>query len=96
MASDGTTELANQHLPAAELIAAAEDVATYLSALECEDDCATVQRLVGAYRSMLSELEQVRKERDAAHAFLESEQYRRCDIAACNCGSWHKYGELYT
>ncbi|MCP4897850.1 MAG: DUF550 domain-containing protein [bacterium] len=23
-------------------------------------------------------------------AFLEREGYRKCDIAACNCGSWHK------
>jgi hypothetical protein len=26
----------------------------------------------------------------SAEAFLEAEGYRRCDIAACNCGSWHR------
>lgn len=28
-------------------------------------------------------------ERDEASAFLERRGYRRCDIAACNCNSWH-------
>src|SRR5688572_17144579 len=27
---------------------------------------------------------------DKLEAFLEGEGYRRCDIAACNCGSWHQ------
>lgn len=27
----------------------------------------------------------------AVEAFLEHEGYRRCDIPACNCGSWHKH-----
>lgn len=26
----------------------------------------------------------------ALQSFLEREGYRRCDIPACNCGSWHK------
>jgi hypothetical protein len=28
---------------------------------------------------------------EKALAFLEREGYRRCDIPACNCGSWHKH-----
>lgn len=27
----------------------------------------------------------------ASRRFLASEGYRRCDIAACNCGSWHDH-----
>lgn len=26
----------------------------------------------------------------AAEAFLESAGYRRCDVPACNCNSWHE------
>lgn len=29
------------------------------------------------------------RERDEAIAFIEREGYRRCDIPACNCNSWH-------
>lgn len=46
-----------------------------------------------AYELRLAQLE---RERDEARAevdkrddFLRHEGYRRCDIAACNCGSWH-------
>lgn len=34
-------------------------------------------------------LRQKASELDRAHRFIESEGYRRCDIPACNCGSWH-------
>jgi hypothetical protein len=26
-----------------------------------------------------------------AESFIREIGYRRCDIAACNCGSWHKW-----
>lgn len=26
-----------------------------------------------------------------AEGFIRDLGYRRCDIAACNCGSWHKW-----
>ena len=26
-----------------------------------------------------------------AEGFIRELGYRRCDIAACNCGSWHKW-----
>jgi hypothetical protein len=32
----------------------------------------------------------LRHELDEVRAFLEREGYRRCDILACNCGSWHQ------
>jgi len=28
-----------------------------------------------------------------AEEFLEREGYRRCDMAACNCGLWHQHRE---
>lgn len=33
----------------------------------------------------------LQKRVDSAEAKLESLGYRRCDIAACNCGGWHLY-----
>lgn len=32
-----------------------------------------------------------RRESSKQAAFLERQGYRRCDIPACNCGSWHKW-----
>ena len=32
---------------------------------------------------------EVKRLREALEDFLRREGYRRCDIAACNCGSWH-------
>ena len=29
-----------------------------------------------------------------AESFIRELGYRRCDIAACNCGSWHKWSFL--
>lgn len=38
--------------------------------------------LVDAYDSLL-------REQQAADEFIHRQGYRECDIAACNCGSWH-------
>lgn len=35
------------------------------------------------------ELQEFRARAQKADGFLEREGYRRCDIPACNCGSWH-------
>ena len=42
------------------------------------------------YIRVRTALAQARTEKKAL-AFLEREGYRRCDIPACNCGSWHKF-----
>lgn len=34
------------------------------------------------------------RERDDMQHTLERHGFRRCDIAACNCGSWHQMGGL--
>ena len=36
-----------------------------------------------------AEIEQLRAERDELTGFIERRGYRRCDIPACNCGSFH-------
>ena len=38
------------------------------------------------YNSILARAEK-------AEAFLERAGYRQCDIAACNCGSWHQHSD---
>jgi len=43
-----------------------------------------------------SERDQLKAELAQAKAFLESEGYRRCDIPACNCGSYHGPSKLAT
>lgn len=40
-------------------------------------------------REAASEWWAMRAERDDAEDFLWRHGYRRCDIPACNCGSWH-------
>jgi hypothetical protein len=35
----------------------------------------------------------IRDEHERAVNFLEGRGYRRCDVPACNCGSWHKQEE---
>jgi hypothetical protein len=37
-----------------------------------------------------SEIEQLKAERDALTDVVHRSGFRRCDIAACNCGSWHQ------
>lgn len=60
----------------------------------CWDRCASNFCALAAARAQLEtaerERDEARQEREKAGAFLEREGYRRCDIAACNCGSWHK------
>jgi hypothetical protein len=38
---------------------------------------------------LLLTIERLREERDERDDFILREGYRRCDISACNCGSWH-------
>jgi len=47
-----------------------------------------------ALRQACGEIEErVSRERDEAHDRLQRSGFVRCDIAACNCGSWHhRYG----
>jgi hypothetical protein len=46
--------------------------------------------LYGAERAAFHDaLVALTKERDEAHAFINREGYRHCDVPACNCGSWH-------
>ena len=33
--------------------------------------------------------------RDELESFIRKEGYRRCDIPACNCNSWHPHGGWY-
>ena len=47
---------------------------------------ALVRNNIGA---LLDELEAVKAERDKATDFIVRKGYRRCDIMACNCDSWH-------
>lgn len=48
---------------------------------------------IASLRSRIAELE---RERDEVitdfRALLERNGFRRCDIPACNCGSWHQVG----
>jgi hypothetical protein len=39
--------------------------------------------------TMFEAREDATDELDKRRRFMESAGYRRCDIAACNCGSWH-------
>lgn len=41
--------------------------------------------------ALTKELRQARDECRKMAAFLERQGYRKCDIQACNCGSWHKW-----
>lgn len=40
----------------------------------------------------LAALGDVRRSLKEAEWVLQSSGFRRCDIAACNCGSWHQVG----
>lgn len=44
---------------------------------------------VAAIRAALALIDTLRQERDALKGGLDRVGARRCDIAACNCGSWH-------
>ncbi len=39
-----------------------------------------------------AEIERLTAENDKLLGVLEQHGFRRCDIAACNCGSWHHIG----
>ena len=45
---------------------------------------------IAAYRD--AEIERLTAENDKLLGVLEQHGFRRCDIAACNCGSWHHIG----
>lgn len=58
------------------------------------DECAELNAAYSAgHAAADAELRKAREIADAelhdAEAFMSREGYRRCDIAACNCGSWH-------
>jgi hypothetical protein len=38
------------------------------------------------------EIYELRQRLDKAEWVLQSSGFRRCDIPACNCGSWHQVG----
>src|SRR5690348_6874990 len=40
----------------------------------------------------LAELPEVRQRLEKAEWVLQSSGFRRCDIPACNCNSWHQVG----
>lgn len=39
--------------------------------------------------ALRTRVEEAERERDDARWFIAAEGYRRCDVPACNCGSWH-------
>ena len=53
----------------------------------CVED--TNAALIAAAPDLAATVVALEAERDAALDFIRREGYRRCDIAACNCGSWH-------
>jgi streptomycin 6-kinase len=51
-----------------------------------DDLCPSCERITELLATVAAE---ARAEEREAVAFLERRGYRRCDIAACNCGAWH-------
>jgi hypothetical protein len=44
---------------------------------------------IAYYKRCESQLAEAVQAREKAEGFIADEGYRRCDIPACNCGSWH-------
>ena len=61
---------------------------------ECNECCSyekEIERLTERVKRLESDLAVgVRVRQNDAEDFLRREGYRACDVAACNCGSWHK------
>ena len=49
-----------------------------------------VQRLTEELKLVESAMSKLSAQVAKSDEFLEREGYRRCDISACNCGSWHR------
>ena len=69
-----------------------EDCAAF-TIRQLADALATAQREAAGLREELTQyrndLLECRDEERSARRMLQSLNYRRCDIPACNCGSWH-------
>lgn len=67
-----------------------------------EKECARHERDVAweGLKALKVKLAAMRERAEAAEAFIGREGYQKCDIAACNCESWHggswkrRYGEV--
>ncbi len=52
---------------------------------------AAAMGLEKVYNKTERALVDARQHIEKLESFLEGEGYRRCDVAACNCGSWHQH-----
>lgn len=50
---------------------------------------AYTNKLIADFKNQIDDLKDQVYELES---FLRSEDYRKCDSPACNCGSWHKTG----
>lgn len=82
--------MTDPYAPESSLMAPDEEDRLQERVKELEAECATLRALAEAQEIRKATCcMRMEEERDGLESVLTRNGFRRCDIAACNCGSWH-------